>query len=104
MVSRTSAENYRNTNKNIKTIARELGVNYVLEGSGQKIGNKIKLSIQLIESKSDMHLWSKPFIKEVIFENIFELYEEVATSVAEELKNNLTSAEKEQIKTHGIGH
>jgi tetratricopeptide (TPR) repeat protein len=98
VISRTSAENYRNTDKNIKTIARELGVNYVLEGSGQKIGDKIKISIQLIESKSDMHLWSKPFIKEVIFENIFELYEEVATSVAQELKTNLTSAEKEQIK------
>ena len=96
--SRTDSEKYRDSQKSIKEIANELGVNYILEGSGQKIGGKIKLMLQLIDTKSGNHLWSKPYINEVNEDNIFELQNDVAFSVVSELKAIITPEEKEQIE------
>ena len=67
-----------------------LNVNYILEGSGLKVGNRIKIMLQLIEAKTDKHLWSNPYQKEVSDENIFKLQEDVALSVATELKAIIT--------------
>ena len=59
VISRTSVEKYRNNPQPIPEIARELNVNYLVEGSGQKIGNQILLHIQLIDAQHDKHLWSE---------------------------------------------
>ena len=61
--SRTDTDKYRDSNKSIFEIADELNVNYILEGSGQKIGETIKLRIQLIDTKTGDHIWSKTFRK-----------------------------------------
>ena len=61
VISRTSVEKYRNNPKTIPEIARELNVHYLIEGSGQKIGDQILLNIQLIEAPSDKHLWSEQY-------------------------------------------
>ena len=58
VVSRTSVEQFRNTTKTIHEIAKRLNVNYILEGSGQKYGNDILLTIQLIDALNDKHIWS----------------------------------------------
>src|SRR5690606_31826806 len=65
VVSRTSAEKYRNTSKTIPEVADELRVNYVVEGSGQKVGNRILLNIQLIDAQRDSHLWARQYTREV---------------------------------------
>jgi TolB-like protein len=63
--SRTSVENYRNTTKSLPEIAKELGVNYIIEGSGQKYGDLVVLNIQLLEANTDRHLLSKQYRREV---------------------------------------
>ncbi|MDP3642175.1 MAG: helix-turn-helix domain-containing protein [Bacteroidota bacterium] len=94
---RTSVEQYRNNEtKTIPQIARELGVNYVIEGSGQKIGDQVSLVIQLIEASSDKHLFSMR--KNMKLEDIFDLQSEVAIKVAAEIEAVITFEEKELIK------
>lgn len=95
VTSRTSSEKYRNTSKSISEMASELNVNYFVEGSGQKIGDKIVLNIQLIEASTDRHLWAKQYRREA--KDIFELQEEVAKNIAEEIQVILTPEEEEQI-------
>jgi TolB-like protein/AraC-like DNA-binding protein len=93
---RTSVEQYRNNqNKTIPQIARELGVNYIIEGSGQKIGDQVSLAIQLIEAGSDKHLFSIRYNMKL--EDIFNLQSEVALKVASEIKAVITIEEKELI-------
>ncbi|HYG39082.1 MAG TPA: helix-turn-helix domain-containing protein [Cytophagales bacterium] len=96
VISRTSAEKYRNKSKSIPEMAKELNVNYFVEGSGQKIGDRILLNIQLIEAASDKHLWSKQYRREV--KNIFELQEEISKNIAEEVKAIITPEEKKRIE------
>jgi TolB-like protein/AraC-like DNA-binding protein len=83
VISRTSAEKYRNTSKSIPEMAKELNVNYFVEGSGQKIGDRILLNIQLIDAATDKHLWAKQYRRET--KEIFELQEEIARNIADEI-------------------
>lgn len=95
---RTSVEKYRNNRtKTIPQIARELGVNYIIEGSGQKIGDQVSLYIQLIEASSDKHLFSNRY--DMKLEDIFNLQSEVAIKVASEIKAVIIKKEKESIKS-----
>ena len=59
VISRTSVEQYRNQTKSIPEIAKELGVNYIVEGSGQKYGNAFRLRAQLIMAAKESHLWGR---------------------------------------------
>ncbi|MEQ9100725.1 MAG: helix-turn-helix domain-containing protein [Imperialibacter sp.] len=95
VISRTSSEKYRNTSKSIPEMAKELNVSYFVEGSGQKIGEKILLNIQLIEAATDRHLWAKQYRREA--KDIFELQEEVAKNIAEEIQVFITPEEEERI-------
>ncbi|HAS39489.1 MAG TPA: AraC family transcriptional regulator [Microscillaceae bacterium] len=95
VISRTSVEKYRNTRKNISEIAKELNVSYLVEGSGQRIGNQVLLNIQLIEAASDTPVWSKQYNYQVV--NIFSLQNEVAKKIANAIKAKVTPAELEQI-------
>ena len=91
---RTSVEQYRNNgSKTIPQIARELGVNYIIEGSCQKIGDKVSLYIQLIEASSDKHLFSKRYNMKL--EDIFSLQSDVGIKVASEIKAVITIEAKE---------
>jgi TolB-like protein len=96
VISGTSTKRYRDTELSIREIAKELGVSSILEGSVQKIGNKVRITAQLIEAKTDMHLWSETYDKDL--SDIFSIQTEVAQNVARELKATLTSEEKEHIK------
>jgi len=96
VISSTSTKRYRDTELSIKEIARELGVASILEGSVQKIGNNVRITAQLIEAKTDVHLWSETYDRDL--SDIFSIQTEVAENVAKELKATLSSEEKEQIK------
>jgi adenylate cyclase len=97
VVGRTSSEQYRNIPKPIPVIAEELNVSYILEGSGQKYGNRIKLTVQLLDARNDRHLWSSPYTREIVIEDIFILQSEIAQLVAEEIKAIITPEEKQRI-------
>ncbi len=96
VISRTSTEKYRNTSKSIPEMAKELNVNYFVEGSGQKIGNQILLNIQLIEASSDKHLWARQYKREV--NDIFQLQQEVAKDIANEIQAIITWEEQRRIE------
>lgn len=95
VISRTSVEKYRDTDKAIPEIAQELQVSYFVEGSGQKIGDRVLLNIQLIEASTDKHIWAEQYSREVT--DIFVIQNEVATKIAEAVEAIVTPAELEQI-------
>ena len=84
MISRTSVEKYRGHPKTAPEIARELNANYLVEGSGQKIGDQIMLNVQLIEASTDTHLWSEYYKRET--GDIFDLQLEIAQRIASEIQ------------------
>lgn len=95
VTSRTSVEKYRNMPSIIPEIAKELNVNYFVEGSGQKIGDQILLNVQLIEASTDKHIWAEQYKREV--KDIFQLQMEVAKSIADEIQAIITPEEERRI-------
>lgn len=95
VVSRTSVEKYRGSTKTIPEIARELPVSYFVEGSGQKVDDRIQLNIQLIEAATDRHVWSKQYHRQVT--DIFELQQEIAKNIVREIQVAITPEEEERI-------
>lgn len=96
VVSRTSAEKYRNAARSVPEMAQELNVHYFIAGSGQKIGDRILLNIQLIEAPTDKHLWAKQYRRET--KDIFELQQEIAKNIAEEIRIVITPEASVQIE------
>jgi len=95
VISRTSVEKYRNNAKTSAEIANELNVSYFVEGSGQKIGDQIQLTVQLIEAPTDKHLWAEQYNKKN--KDIFALQQNVAKNIASKIKAIITPEEEEQI-------
>jgi TolB-like protein len=91
VISRTSTMRYKNTKLSLKEIAHELGVSAILEGSVRKIGNNVRITAQLIDVKTDTHLWSETYERDL--SDVFSIQSEVAQNVARELKTTLTSKE-----------
>jgi TolB-like protein/Tfp pilus assembly protein PilF len=96
VVSSTSTKRFKSTELSMKEIARELGVSSILEGSVQKIGNNVRITAQLIDAKTDVHLWSEMYDRDI--SDIFKIQSEVAQNVARELKATLTAEEQGQIE------
>ena len=107
VISRTSAEKYRDQKKSVAEIAEELGVNYIVEGSGQKYGNTFRLRAQLIMAEHESHLWGESFQQKITdAEDIFNIQIKIAESIAEELKTVISPDEKrviEKIPTKDLG-
>lgn len=95
VLSRTSAEKYRATDKSAPEIAEELKVSYLIEGSGQKIDGRIVLNIQLIEGATDKHLWSKQYRREA--NDIFTLQQEISKDIAQRIQVIITPEEQDRI-------
>lgn len=95
VISRTSVEKYRNSDQNIGEIASELDVNYIVEGSGQKVGDQVMLNIQLIDAITDTRIWGEQFTHEVV--DVFAVQKEVAKKIADAIKAKVTPSELERI-------
>jgi len=95
VISKTSVEQYRNSDKTAVTIGREQNVAYLLEGSFQKEENQIRLIVQLIRTKDEGHVWSDNYDRR--WREIFSLQSEVAEAVAGELQAAITPGEKQNI-------
>jgi TolB-like protein/DNA-binding winged helix-turn-helix (wHTH) protein len=87
VVSRTSAFSYRGKDIDIPTMARQMNVVYVLEGSVRKAGELMRISAQLVDSRSDSQLWSETYEK--TFDDIFTMQDEIASRLAERTKMTL---------------
>ena len=92
VISHTSAVQYKGTRKSLPQIARELGVDAVIEGAVQRSGDKVGITVQLIHAPSDRHLWAKSYERGL--RDVLALQREVAHAIAGEVKARLTPPEK----------
>jgi len=95
VISRTSTQRYKSAPENLPEIARQLGVAHVLEGSVQKQGDAVHVTVQLIKAATDSHVWADSFDRKLT--DIFSVESEVAKAIADQLQVKLTGREKEVI-------
>jgi TolB-like protein/Tfp pilus assembly protein PilF len=93
VIARTSSALYKDSKKSIKQIAKELNVTAILEGSVQKSGNEIRITVQLIDANTQQHLWSEKYDRDL--KDIFQIQSEVAGHIAQSLRAEIFPAEKE---------
>ena len=91
VISRTSTAKYQSKPGNLKTVAQELGVSTILEGTVQRAGDKVRVNVQLIDARADAHLWAKSFDRD--FKDVLSVESEVAAQIADALKANLSPIE-----------
>lgn len=95
VISRTSAMKFKNSQLTIKEIAGELGAGSILEGSVQRVGSRVRITGQLINTETDEHIWSESYDRELT--DIFALQSEVAQTIAAWLKAKLLPEERKRI-------
>jgi len=88
VVARTSAMVYKHTNKSISQIGRELGVDYILEGSVRREGGKARVSAQLIRVSDQTHLWAQNYQREL--HDLLQIENELGTAITRQVQGNLT--------------
>src|ERR1041384_5818365 len=96
VISRTSVMKYKSgLERNLSEIAKTLGVSHVVEGSVQRAGDRVRVSAQLIDARNDTHLWAEHYDRDVA--GVFAVQTEIAQQIADQLKVNLSPAEKAAI-------
>jgi TolB-like protein/DNA-binding winged helix-turn-helix (wHTH) protein/tetratricopeptide (TPR) repeat protein len=101
VIARTSAMQYKGSLKDVRQISRELGVDYVLEGSVRRDGERVRITAQLIQVKDQTHLWAKEYDRDL--KDILGLESEVAGEVAREIRLRLTPVESARLtKAHSV--
>lgn len=101
VIARNSSFTYKGKAVDIKQVGRELGVRYVLEGSVRKAGGKVRITGQLIDSDTGAHLWADRF--DGSLEDVFELQDQVTTSVVSAIAPKITEAEMERTRRKPAG-
>ena len=97
VISRTSVMQYKNlATRNLREIAQQLGVAHVLEGSVQRTGNRVRVSAQLIDARTDMHLWAEHYDRDLA--DVFAIQSEIAKKIADQLQAKISPSEKAAIE------
>ena len=96
VISRTSVQEYRDPTRNLREIADALDVSLILEGSVRRVGDDVRLTVQLIDGRSDEHLWTETYDRKV--ENALELQKVVALQIVSELGASLSPTERRLIE------
>lgn len=98
VISRTSVNQYKAAAaRNLREIGQALGVAHVLEGSVQRIANKVRVNAQLIDARNDGHLWAQTYTRDLA--DVFAIQSEIAEAIAQQLQARLTADEKARIAT-----
>src|SRR5205085_4912808 len=92
VISRTSVNQYRGAVRNLRDIGKALGVVYILEGSVQKAAGRVRVNTQLIDTRTDTHVWAEKFDREL--SDIFVIQTELAEKIVAQLRLSLTPREK----------
>jgi protein kinase/serine/threonine-protein kinase len=95
VISRTSVNGYADTEKSVRQIGDELGANTILEGSVRRAGDKVRITTQLIDTRTDAHLWAETYDRELV--DVFEIQSDIARRVAGALEATLSPAEEARI-------
>ena len=95
VISRTSTLQYQSKPGNLSEIGKQLGVGHVLEGSVQKVGDQVRVSVQLINAQNDSHVWADIYDRKLT--DIFVVESDIAKSIAESLRATLTGGEEQAL-------
>ena len=97
VISRTSTMQYKTgAQRNLREIAKTLGVSHVVEGSVQRSGGRVRVSVQLIDARTDGHLWAESYDREIA--DVFAIENELAEQIVAKLKSKLSPQEKAAIE------
>ena len=100
VIARTSTSQYKNTQKPIREIGQELDVDYVLEGSVRRVGERVRISAQLIDVKDETHLWAESFERDM--RDVLLLQDEVSRSVAGSIRITLVPEREQPARVHQV--
>jgi TolB-like protein/Flp pilus assembly protein TadD len=97
VISRTSVMQYKTAaTRNLREIGQSLGVAHVLEGSVQRVANKVRVNAQLIDARNDAHLWAQTYDRDLA--DVFAIQSEIAEAIAQQLQAHLSANEKARIE------
>jgi adenylate cyclase len=96
VISRNSAFVYKGKPINAQKVAKELGVQYVVEGSVRKMGNRVRITVQLIDAETDRHLWAERYDRELA--DIFAIQDELTSSIASILPGRVAAAAHDRVQ------
>jgi TolB-like protein/Tfp pilus assembly protein PilF len=96
VISRTSVMPYRGKASNLREIGKALGVGTILEGSVRRVGNRVRVNVQLINAENDEHIWAEDYDRELT--DIFAIQTDLAQKIANELRAKLSPGEKAQME------
>jgi TolB-like protein/Tfp pilus assembly protein PilF len=95
VISRTSTHRYKSSPEDLPKIAQQLGVAHILEGSVQKAGDRVRVTVQLLRAASDSHLWAETYDRKLT--DIFAVESEIAENIAKSLRARLTGTEQQAV-------
>src|SRR6266566_3313365 len=99
VISRTSVMPYKSgTARNLRQIGQQLGVAHVVEGSVQRAGNRVRVNAQLVDARTDRHLWGQTYDRDLA--DVFAIQSEIAKTIADQLQAKLSPREKNAIERH----
>ena len=97
VISRTSVLEFKNTVRNIRDIGAQLGADVILEGGIQSAGDRIRINAQLIDARTDEHLWAHTYDRELTAASIFDVQTEIARAIASAMHATLTPQDVSQL-------
>src|SRR6266511_1026061 len=96
VISRTSVMPYRGKGSNVREIGKTLGVGAILEGSVRRIGNRVRVNVQLINADTDEHMWAEDYDRDLT--DVFAIQTDLAQQIVRELQAKLSPSERQQIE------
>jgi TolB-like protein len=93
VISRTSTAKYKSKPENLRTVAQELGVSTIVEGAVQKAGDKVRVNVQLVDARTDTHLWAKSYDRDL--RDVLAVESEISQEIAEALRAKLSQSESD---------
>ena len=103
VVSSTSVQRYRGTEERLSEIARDLGVQWILEGAVQRAGGGVQVNAQLIDARTDAHVWAERYRRTLTADGLFEVQAELTRRIARALEANLTGADERRLGRRPTG-
>ena len=97
VISRTSIVRYKKTEKSLPEIARELGVDGIIEGTVQRFGDRVRVTAQLIDGRSDKHLWANSYERDV--HDVFAFERDLTLEIAQKIQAQLTARKEAQARS-----
>lgn len=98
VISRTSVQQFKSGARNLREIGSALGAAHILEGTAQRVGNRVRVNAQLIDARTDVHVWSETFDRELT--DLFALQSELAARITQSLQANLSAREITGLQAH----